>query len=337
MLALAVTGLSCLACRNSKEGHEPPLRGEGLRLPEKEVQDSPFRGDVLPLPELDPPALLGDLRVSQTPGDKVVLRYSPGKPFSYDVTLSQSSTQKRGGQEVSLGSTQMMVIEWEPLEQGKDEWKVNLKLSNIRIEAGEGGSKPGLQQSRLEQLAKAMELARFSFKTNAQGEVLDFEMPGGESGVWSEMRDVVEMLVKDSLTVLPVHKVAPGDSWDTTREGTLRRSKTESKVRSMLKSTFLGFTTLPGLCIRCAVIRTLGDSMITGRVTVPGMGGKTLGRGKTDSVAVLDMERGRLVSSQSAAVTIETFKLESRSSCLSFIEETTSSFSQSLKQGTKDE
>jgi len=325
-------------------------RGEGEGEP-----SAPAPSAAPVLPNLEPPALLDELTISTAPDEPLLIRYSPQQDFTYDVQLAQKNTQVRNDKRISLGTSQTMKLIGELAARQDSTWKVNLRISDLRMEDAELPEGVRLKESvvshdapapsgqienrksktenrALDQVKSAVESARFSLKTNGLGEVIEFGMTGGDSPQWQGMKDVLELLVRDSVASLPEDKVKPGQSWPLKRESVLRKAKTENRIVYDLSSQLLGFASLPDLCTKCAVIRTTGTFTIEGKVIATGMTGSTQGRGSTDAVAVIDVDRGLLVRSEMGTVSIEEFRLSSGKSEIAFSEEMVSRFAQRLEK-----
>jgi len=327
LLLLMSTALLILPQCGEKE--EASATGEkaaaGAQLP------GPLTVEV---PELTPPGLLSKLTVDAQ-GSAVLLAYKPTPEAVYQVSLHQVSAQKRADRRMEAGTEQTFNFNRKLVSQTDESWTVEMWLSNLQV-SSDRKSKNKEMTAALTAVRDALELARFQVTTNGLGEVLKFEVTGGDASRWVGMKDVLEQMVKDSIVQLPGKEVAPGATWPTSRESVIKKRKTANRIVYDLNSTFMGYVEVEGVCTRCAVVRTNGEFTISGEVVVPGMKGKTSGSGKTDSVVVLNPETGVLVKSAVKTSSAQHFQVAGDDGgSMDFVEEMSTDFTQELAPGRK--
>ena len=283
------------------------------------------------LPDLAPPALLQEVGEITRTGESVLLRYKPDRAARYQVELHQSSVQLRSGRRLEMGTRQTFTLtgELEDTEVGR--WLMQYHISDLKV-VPDKASRDKEMAEAMRAIREAILRVRFKVRQDGVGAIHDFSVEGGDMSRWAGLEDVLEQLIKDSVVELPDKAVSPGESWLRKRATDVKKRKTVNRIEAELTTTFEGLATLPEVCRRCAVLRIRGEFTITGTVIAPGLDGQTSGRGRSDAVAVLDLEAGRLVRNETGTVNVQKYalsgSLEGKQGKMSFQEEMSTRFIQ---------
>jgi hypothetical protein len=283
------------------------------------------------LPDLAPPALLQEVGEITRAGESVLLRYKPDRAARYQVKLHQSSAQLRSGRRLEMGTEQTFTLagELEDTEVGR--WLMQYRISDLKVTPDKASRDKEMAEA-VRAIRDAILKVRFKVRLDGVGVIHEFSAEGGDLSRWAGLEDVLEQLIKDSVVELPDKAVSPGESWLKKRSTDVKKRKTINKIEAELTTTFEGMAVLPGACRRCAVLRTRGEFTITGEVVAPGLEGQTSGRGRSDAVAVLDLDAGRLVRNETGAVNVQKYalagSLEGKKGTMSFEEEMSTRFVQ---------
>jgi hypothetical protein len=272
------------------------------------LPEEPAAGEPLVAPVISAPTLLGQLTIDSSSSRPVTLAYKPVDSLVYAVTLHQSTSQSRGGKEMTVGNIQTFELERKLRSQAEEGWVSELSLANVKVRPDDKSKDKETRKAFLA-FEDTLKAARFNIKSDPLGRVLDFSVATAGSGPWQELKDVFEQLTRDCVVTLPEKPVKAGESWKSDRESVVRRVRTANRIAYDLTTTFLGVASLEGRCARCAVLRTAGTIDIVGDIVGSDLKGKTHGKGAVDSVAVLDLERGVLVRSELASATQQLFTL----------------------------
>ena len=321
IVALLLFTLSlALSCKKEEEGEE---KKEAVAAAD-EVQGPPE------------PALLKKLAVDKKDGAPVELRYRPGAVALYRVEMTEKNAQTQAGKTMEVSSRYTFEMQRTLVQEEKEEWVEEVTFGKMEVEL-DWGKAPGKDDGVARAMRNALQSARFKARVNRLGELLDFESTGVEASRWKGMSEVLKQFLTESTVTLPEKKVAPGESWSGERDIELTQQKTESEVLARYTSTFLGWTDLEGSCDRCAVIRTAAPFTLSGKSTVPGVEGTEEGAGKSDSVAVVDVDRGLLVRASMTSRSSQRFTLQGRRGKMEFRETKDMSMDEELVEGADNE
>lgn len=320
---LALAFLSVIGCRDKEDAvPDKPAPGEA--------------GSTVELEALPAPPLLEKLTVVTSPATRTQLSFRPAEKRTYQVSLRQLSSQEREGKSFGLDSVQEFKLVKEIKDNGDDGWteEVSIKDAEVRpARQTRGGDQ--VFKGPEEAIARMLQGLRYRVKSDARGQVLEFTLLGPQAGRLQGMKDVLEQLTRESAVTLPAEPVAPGESWDGEEESFVEKRKTKNRVLSRHRTTFIGWAEGVSGCKRCAVLRTVIDYDISGKIVAPGMEGTTEGKGKSDSVALLDVETGTLVQSSIAAASRQRFILTGKRADMAFTERMEATIEQKLLQGEK--
>ena len=317
---LLFTQFLALSCKKEEGGEEEKETGAAA----DEVRDPPE------------PGLLKKLAVDSKDGAAVELRYRPSAVALYRVEMKQRNAQTQAGKTMEVSSRYGFEMQRTLVQEEKAEWVEEVTFGKMEVELDWGGAS-GKNDEVARTMRNVLQSARFKARVNRRGELLGFESTGVEAGRWKGMSEVLKQFLTESAVPLPEKKVAPGESWSGERDIELTQQKTESKVLARYTSTFLGWTDQEVSCDRCAVIRTAATFTLSGKSNVPGVDGIEEGSGKSDSVAVMDVERGLLVRASMTSRSSQRFTLQGRRGKMAFRETKDMSMDEELVEGADNE
>jgi hypothetical protein len=307
-------------------------KDEAGQAPEEAQADA--KSAPLELDAPKEPALLADLEIVTTPATKVALSFKPAEIRAYQVSLRQLSSQQREGKTFGLDTIQEFELVKKIKENGDEGWTEAVSIRNVSVRPAKRKSKPDqVFKGPEEAIARMLQSLRFTVKTNSRGQVQEFKLLGPEAGRLKGMKEVLEQLVEQGAVELPEKPVAPGESWEGEEESFVEKRKTKNRVVSHHRTTFVGWAKGVKGCQRCAVLRTLTDHDINGKIAAPKMEGKTEGKGKSDSVILLDVDSGTMVQAAVSANSRQRFVLAGKRSDMVFLEEMETTVEQKLVQG----
>jgi len=265
----------------------------------------------LELPDLEAPRLLEGLEIDTSPEDALVLAFKPVEAAAWDVAMVQKSAQERADKKMTTGSRQTFRLENKLQENKGGSWTSVIQLKNVSIKPLEG-KEDKTAEGPLLALRSALESLRFKVTTDPRGTVLDLALEGPQAAQLRGMKELIERMVADSSVVLSEQAVAPRGTWETRRSSATEKGASRNVLDASYSSEFLGWADCGSSPEKCAVVRTRGEFTVSGGVAGKEMDAEVKGSGRTDSVVLLNLAKGRVEACGVKGVSIQRFIVGAR-------------------------